>query len=497
VLRRLALALVGGLSLVLAFEPVGASYVVPVSVAAFVLATVGLPASRAWLPGLVFGIAFCYPLMFWMRVVGYDAWAAMSGVEALFLGLLGAVVALLHRLPAWPVWVATAWVAVEQVRTSWPLGGMPWGRLSYATADTPWASALPYVGQAGLGFLLALAGSSLAWLVLGPGRRQRLVAGATAVGALALATLPALAPWTPDTTGHRTVAVVQGNVPGEGDDILLDPRQVTQNHVQATIDLGADIDAGREPRPDFVLWPENSTASDPFLDAGLNLGIETAVDAVGVPVLVGAMVDSGPDHVLNQGIVWTPGVGAGDRYTKWHPVPFGEYIPWRSFFSGNIGRLALIPRDMLSGTRTEPLTVDGTRVADAICFDVAYDDGIHAQLRNGADLLVVQTSNATFIKTDQIEQQFEITRLRAIETGRYVAVASTNGVSGIIAPDGTVVDRAEPRTTAVLVDQVGLSDQITPAVRIGQWFGRACVAVTVVGLLVALVAYRRPRGEQA
>ena len=120
---------------------------------------------------------------------------------------------------------------------------------------------------------------------------------------------------------------------------------------------------------------------------------------------------------------------------------------------------------MLSGTRTEPLTVDDTRVADAICFDVAYDDGIHAQLRNGADLLVVQTSNATFIKTDQIEQQFEITRLRAIETGRYVAVASTNGVSGIIAPDGTVVDRAEPRTTAVLVDEVGLTDQLTPAVR--------------------------------
>jgi apolipoprotein N-acyltransferase len=388
-------------------------------------------------------------------------------------------------------------VAVEQVRTSWPLSGMPWGRLAYSTADTPWAQGLPYVGFAGVGFLLALAGASLAWLVLGPTRRQRVAGAATALGALALATLPALVPWTPDITDHRTIAVVQGNVPGEGDDILLDPRQVTQNHVQATVDLGADVDEGREPEPDFVIWPENSTASDPFLDAGLNLGIESAVDAVGVPVLVGAMVDSGSDHVLNQGIVWDPGVGAGDRYTKWHPVPFGEYIPWRSFFSGNIGRLALIPRDMLSGTRTEPLNVDDKRVADAICLDVAYEYGIHAQLRNGADLLVVQTSNATFIKTDQIEQQFEITRLRALETGRYLAVASTNGVSGIIAPDGSVVDRAPTRTTTVLVDEVGLTDRLTPAVRIGQWFGRTCVVVTAVGLLLALVAYRRPRGEQA
>ena len=91
---------------------------------------------------------------------------------------------------------------------------------------------------------------------------------------------------------------------------------------------------------------------------------------------------------------------------------------------------------MQAGTRVEPLRIAGVDVADAICFDVAYDDGIYAQVEAGARLLVVQTSNATFIHTGQIDQQFEITRLRALETGRYVVVASTNGVSGIIAPDG-------------------------------------------------------------
>ena len=130
---------------------------------------------------------------------------------------------------------------------------------------------------------------------------------------------------------------------------------------------------------------------------------------------------------------------------------------------------------MLSGTRTDPLEVAGMSVADAICFDVAYDDGIHAQLRNGAELLVVQTSNAMFIHTGQIDQQFEITRLRALETGRYVLVAATNGVSGVIAPDGTVLDRADPRTQAVLVEQIGLSD-IDHARRCGSapgWTGPA------------------------
>ena len=84
----------------------------------------------------------------------------------------------------------------------------------------------------------------------------------------------------------------------------------------------------------------------------------------------------------------------------------------------------------------------------------------------------MQTSNATFIRTDQIDQQFAITRLRAIETGRWVVVASTNGISGVIAPDGTVVAAAAQRTQDVLVEPVGLVAALTPAVRLGPWPGR-------------------------
>jgi apolipoprotein N-acyltransferase len=135
--------------------------------------------------------------------------------------------------------------------------------------------------------------------------------------------------------------------------------------------------------------------------------------------------------------------------------------------------------------------VGDTRVADAICFDVAYDDGIHAQLQAGGQLVAVQTSNAMFVETSQIEQQFEISRLRALETGRYVLVAATNGVSGVIAPDGTVVARAGVRTQEVMVERVGLAEELTPAVRLGAWPGRLAVAVTVVGLLLGVLPYRR------
>jgi apolipoprotein N-acyltransferase len=344
----------------------------------------------------------------------------------------------------------------------------------------------------GVSLLVALTGTGLAWLVVDRLRRRR-AAGAV-VAAVGLATLlPVLATSETEPDGHVTVAAVQGDVPGTGTDLVAVHREVTANHVRATLDLADDVATGREPEPDFVVWPENSTAVDPFTDAGVNAGIREASDAIGVPILVGAMADSTrDDEVLNQGIVWNSGRGGGDRYTKRHPVPYGEYIPWRgSLLPATYGKLDLIPRDMGSGTRLDPLRIDGALVADAICFDVAYDDGIHAQVARGGQLVTVQTSNAMFINTSQIDQQFEISRLRALETGRYVVVAATNGVSGIIAPDGEVVASAAPRTQDVLVEDVVLSSTITPAVRMGLWPGRIAVVVALLAVAWSLVPYRR------
>lgn len=480
-LWRLPIAFGAGVALAAASEPLGWAWVTPLCVAVLCVTVRDLRPGRAWLPGLMFGVGFFFTLLWWMRAVGPDAWIGLSALQAAFFAPLGSVVALLQaRSRAWPLWTAVAWVAVETVRSSWPFSGMPWGRLSYAVADTVWAWGLPWYGFTGVSLLLAGTGTTLAWLVLD---RPRRAWGMGAIAVLTVATvIPAAWRWTPDPTGTATIAVVQGDVPGSGDDLVAVHREVTANHVRATRELAEDVRAGVRPAPDFVLWPENSTAVDPFRDASTRAGIDSAVEAVDVPVVVGAMVDAELDHqVLNQGIVWHPGSGAQDRYTKQNPVPFGEYIPWRDVvFRDNLGKLRQIGRDMLSGTRTSPLRVGDVAVADAICFDVAYDRGIHDQVRDGGQVVVVQTSNAMFIHTHQIAQQYEITRLRALETGRSVAVAATNGVSGVIGPDGRPLAEAEPRTTSVLVEEVVLSSALTPAVQMGEWPGRLAVLLTVV-----------------
>lgn len=492
---RILAAFLSGVLLSLAFEPVSLPVVIPVAVAGFVLTVRGLRARTGWVPGLAFGIGFQYVLIFWMRAVGTDAWLALAGAEAAFLAVLGSLTAVLCRHRWWPLWVAAAWTAVEVWRSGWPFSGMPWGRLAFAVVDTPVANALPWVSAVGVSFLLALSGTLLAWLVLARGRERRTAVLALA-GLIAVTLVPTILPWRGGSDETIRVAAVQGDVPGNGDDILYDFRQVTQNQVDVTESLASDVRAGSQPRPDFVLWPENSTAVDPLRDQQTNAAIWTASRAIDVPIVVGAIVDAGPQHVLNQGIVWDPVTGAGDRYTKRHPVPFGEYIPGRELFTRQFGRLAEVARDMKSGTRTTPLRVAGVPVADSICFDVAYDDGIYAQVDHGAELLTVQTSNATFIHTDQVEQQFAITRLRAIETGRWLVVASTNGITGIVAPDGHVVAQADQRTKTFVAADVGLVTAIPPAVRMGEWPGRVCLGLTLVGLALVLVPYRRRRRQQ-
>ena len=111
--------------------------------------------------------------MVWMRSVGTDAWIAMCALEASFFVPLGLGLAWSTRHRAWPLWTALWWVGIETWRSGFPFSGMPFGRLVYATADTPWAEALPWIGMTGVSLLVALTGTSLAWLLRAAARQHR------------------------------------------------------------------------------------------------------------------------------------------------------------------------------------------------------------------------------------------------------------------------------------------------------------------------------------
>ena len=494
---RLPLALLvvvaGGIGSALAFEPFSWWPLLPAAPAALAAATYG----RGWRAGagigLLLGAAFFGVSLFWLRSVGYDAWVLLGGVQTLFFAPLGAYAALVSRTRLWPLLVAVGWVAVETVRSAWPLGGFPWVRLGFATPDSVWAPLMPYAAASGTALLVALTGALVAWAAI---RRPPLRRLAPVLAAVVLVTaVPHVTSYEPQRSGEAVVAVVQGNVPGDGTNILDDHRQMTFNQRDATLTLADDVASGSVPQPDLVVWPENSTAVDPFENEDMTEAITTAVAAVGAPILVGAIVDAPePGQVLNQGIVWDPVTGAGERYTKHHPVPFGEYIPWREHnpLTSRFERFAQISRDMLAGSGHEPLAIDGFSVADSLCFDIAFDDVVYPQVRRGAAMITVQTSNATYSRTEQLDQQFQLTRARALETGRVAAVAATNGLAGIIDADGTVLDAVPRRTQGYAIARVTLGEGTAPAILLGPWIAWGAVVSALVALLWALARYPRP-----
>jgi apolipoprotein N-acyltransferase len=290
---------------------------------------------------------------------------------------------------------------------------------------------------------------------------------AAALTALAVLLVGMLVPR--PTDGRRVVAaVVQGNVPQLGLDFNAQRAAVLRNHVEATEQLAAEVAKGKAAQPQLVVWPENASDIDPLRNADAAALISQAARAIGVPILVGAVLQGPGGHPLNASIVWSPTEGPVARYVKRHPAPFGEYIPLRSLvrpFNDNVDRVV----DFLPGHGVSALPLGPARVAPVICFEVLDDGLVRSAVLTGADLVTVQTNNATFGRSPESAQQLQMSRLRAVEHGRTVLSASTTGVSAVIAPDGAVLASTDVFTRDVMVQKVPLRSATTVADRVGGW----------------------------
>jgi len=528
-----------------------------IGIAVFTLAVRGASGRRGGWLGLLTGLAFFLPLLDWVRVIGLDGWAGLSLVQAAYYVPLGAGTAVVTRLRFWPLWTAALWVGQEYLRGRWPFGGLPWGRLAFSQTSSPLTPYAAIGGAPLVSFVTALIGALIAyallrtpWPAAWAARAHRLVtgsAGTDGVGssdessgtedgapagtdaehldgiatgtdpgagaadgsgrggfgawrwvAASLAGIVALglaALLVPVGTGGKdvTVAVVQGNVPRLGLDFLGQREAVLNNHVNETLKLAADIKAGKVAKPQLVIWPENSSDLDPYNDPDARARIWKAVDAVGVPVLVGAVVDSpdNPDKVQNRGIVWDPVTGPGQYYTKRHPVPFGEYIPFRSILTKIITRFQMVPRDFEAGTWPGLMQLGPVKIGDVICFEVAYD-GIVRDV-SSAQMLVVQTNNATYGHTSLPWQQVAMSRLRAVEHGRSVLVAATSGITAVVEPDGRILGESSEFTPYYQVARVPARDYRTLADRLAEWPEWVLVALGAGALLYGVRESRRRR----
>lgn len=545
----LAVAVGGGLLVYLAFPGHDLWALAPVGIAALVLAARGRRLRGGALVGVVFGLAMVVPLLSWTGVyLGPIAWLPLSVAESGYYALAGVGIVAAHRLGGAGrrgdggagrhrvasaalrvVGVAGVWTGAEALQARWPFGGFGWTRVVFSQADAPTAHLAALGGAPLVSFAVAAAGALAAEAVLAAlvGRGRRGAGGGAAwtrsgsagsaaslpvlgaaVAAVAVVAVGAVVPApTGAQEGTLEVAGVQGSVPRAGLEFNAQRRAVLDNHVRATRALAGQVAAGERERPDLVVWPENSSDIDPFLPGNADAAaeIQASADAVGVPLLMGTLVYRADGRVDNTSLLWEPdGGGPVESYVKRHPVPFGEYIPYRGFFRLITKKVDLVGTDFAPGTRVGVVPAAGTEAGVLICFEVVEDslvadvvDGTRPDHGDGARVLVVQTNNATFGYTDESVQQLAMSRIRAIETGRAVVHVSTVGVSSIVMPDGTASQRTSLFTPALVQAAVPLRTAATPAT----WLRRHGVDVeallVAVGLVVAggglLTGRRRSR----
>jgi len=503
-------AVTAGLLLLLAFPPYGLWWLAPIGVALLAVAVHGRRVRAGLGLGALCGAALFVPLLDWTNLhTGVLPWLLLSAACAAYVAAVGGALAyvgpLLTRWP-WtaPPVVGALWVAQEAMRGRTPFGGFPWGRLAFSQGHSPLLAFAAWGGAPLVTFVVALCGGLLALAVTrswgGPVRRggsrpgSRFTAGLVALGVLAV--VPATAALVPAAQPNGpavTVAIVQGNVPRLGLDFNAQRRAVLDNHVRGTVELADRVAAGTETQPDLVVWPENASDIDPLANADAAAAIDRAAAAIGAPILVGALLQGSGTGLLNAGLLWVAGQGETQRYVKRHPVPFAEYVPMRRIARLVSDKVDLVRVDFQAGDRPGVLTVGPMTFGDVICFEVAYDNIVRDTVTGGAQLIVVQTNNATF-NAAEAAQQGDMVRLRAVEHGRPALMASTVGISSFVDSAGRVSGATRFNTPAVVVRTVQLADGRTLATRIGvgpEW--------TLVGAALAALAgagwLRRRRQE--
>lgn len=498
---RSSLGIGAGVVASLGFAPLGQWVLLLLAVGALSALIVTSPRLRvSFAVGLCFGLGFMGVSLRWMSAIFVEAMLGLVVMEALFYAVLGMLIHAVATSRWWPVLAAAAWSLVEFGFSHVPFNGFPWMRLGYAVIDSPLAGWLPLVGVPGATFLVALAGQALARSVLGrTGRRPFLVSVAVtaAVVVVGVVTPRLLAD---QRDGTIEVGYVQGNIPGGGIYGLGEPRTTTRNHLAETLRLRDRVRAGEVAAPAFVVWPENGTDADPFLDAPTKELVDQARAALGVPLLVGSITDGpGANERQTASLWYDPRRGVTARYDKRNIVPFGEWVPYRDVLEPLFPVVAYVGAQSVAGTTPGVLDVTAgggpLKVGTMVCYDVAFDGTVHDTVTAGGEVLLVQSSNAMYLGTDQVAQQFAITRARAAELHREILVVTTSGLSGLIEADGSVAFVLPEHQPASGVVAMPRRHTITPAVQVSGPLETLLCLGFVVALAWRLVAGSRRRSQ--
>ncbi|MHB9025692.1 MAG: apolipoprotein N-acyltransferase [Armatimonadota bacterium] len=447
-----------------------------------------LPGKARWTVWL-FGLVFYGVTLSWMRLFGYLPWALL----ALYLSLTPLLALCIAQRAArisgalLPVTFALAWTGLEWLRGQ-GLFGFAWSEVGASQVEGITSSMAALGGIPLITFLMLWVTGALIHRLRE--RRGALIPFVILAVCISLGAVHVSLNSAREQPASRLrVSVVQPNTTmGLTPRALvtdLSPAEYTRRE-RALLELSeqAILDAQQGPDghlPRLVIWPESALSiAPPYIASIYQLRSQTKSSfLIGAPEWVGA-------RLRNSAYLLTPDRRDESRYAKIHLVPFGEFVPFRSF----VARFYTVrATDILPGERRETLRLDDHALGVGICFESTFAEIARYYARHGATLLIYITNDAWFHRTSAVRQHFNHARFRALETGLPVARAAGTGISGFIAPNGRVLKEIPTYTAGAATVTMPAGVPGTIYSRAGWLFGPLCLLVSL-GLLLGSLPKR-------
>jgi len=211
-----------------------------------------------------------------------------------------------------------------------------------------------------------------------------------------------------------------------------------------------------------VLWPENVVALNrPLAGSPEAALLSSLARRLHTTLVVGVTEPASSTTFLNKVVAWGPDGRVVGTFEKVHRVPFGEYVPYRSFFA-HFADLSGVPTDAIAGHSTGLMRTPAGPLGLLVSFEVFYASRSHASVRAGAELLAVPTNTSSYSTSQVPSQELAAGVVQAVQTGRDLVQAAPTGYSTVVTQRGVVVDRSVLGRRQVLTATVALRRGMTP-----------------------------------
>ncbi|MFM1761980.1 MAG: apolipoprotein N-acyltransferase [Actinomycetota bacterium] len=485
--KQYLVAIVAGLLVAFSLPPWGWWPLAYVGVALF--ATHKPTSNRArFMFGTLFALAWLAPGMAWMwfltapgYVIAALLFSALHGIAAMITGAVTDQHK--HRAVVGPL----AHSLAEALRFSFPFGGVPLATLAISQAASPIAPIVRVGGPLLLTYIVLQIGFLLANLSETKTPKRSVHALVIAVVVVVLLIAGSISPHGHDIGRSLNIAAVQGGGPQGTLAINTNSRDVVVRHLDATQEI-AGGSVATDNNLDLVVWPENVIDVSSFSSSIERTEVAAEAARLEAPFLVGITEDFDNRFFTNAQVVVNTDGSLGDRYDKVRRVPFGEFVPMRGLLEAVGAPVDRIPRDAQAGKDTAILRVADTAIAVVISWEVFFAGRANEGVERGATLLVNPTNGSSYTGTILQTQQIASSRLRALETGRWLVQVSPTGFSAFVSPSGQVFDRTGVSEQQVIIREVQLRSGRTIYSYLGDM---PFILIMIASLLALLIAGRR------